>query len=239
MNDNYIQGFRIDWDLIPKNSYIRDIKALKTFNELIIDKPITFFVGENGSGKSTILEAIAEGYGLNKEGGSRNYSFSTYKEASDLKEAITIYKGYKKADYNYFFRAETFFNVSSKEEEYSKMGIRPSEEYHKESHGEGFLHLFNNLSKTKGIFLMDEPEAALSPQRQLTLFSLMYEASENGSQFIVITHSPILLAIPNADIYSFTDECISKCDYEETDSYKIINSFIKHKELMIKELIDE
>lgn len=236
MSNLFIKGFRIEHDLLDINSYIHSIKALNNLNEFIFDSPITFFVGENGSGKSTLLEAIAESYGFNKEGGTKNYNFKTYDEASDLLKAIILYKGYKKPNYNYFFRAETFFNVASKEEEYSIQDRIP-EYYHKESHGEGFLHLFKNLSCAKGIFLMDEPEAALSPSRQLALFSLIYEAAKKGSQFIIVSHSPILLAIPDAKIYEFNDDGINIIKYEDTESYKIISSFINHKDVMVNELI--
>ena len=234
-NNNYIQGFRIDWDLIPNYSYIKNIESINKIDELIFDSPITFFAGKNGSGKSTLLEAIAESYGFNKEGGSKNYNFSTYDEHSDLTPAITIYKGYSKATYNYFFRAETFFNVATKENEYSQT-IGRQEHYHEKSHGESFLQLFKNLCDAKGIFILDEPEAALSPEKQLILFSLIYDASKNGSQFIIATHSPILLGIPDSDIYLFTNEGINKCTYEETGSYKIISNFINHRETMVKEL---
>lgn len=236
MDDLFIKGFRIEHSLIDKNSYVHNIEALSKLNEFIFNSPITFFVGENGSGKSTLLEAIAENYGFNKEGGTKNYNFKTYDETSDLLKAITLYKGYKKPNYNYFFRAETFFNVASKEEEYSIQDRIP-EYYHKESHGEGFLHLFKNLSSAKGIFLMDEPEAALSPSRQLSLFSLIHDAAKKGSQFIIVSHSPILLAIPDATIYEFNDDGINKIEYEDTESYKIISSFINHKDIMINELI--
>ena len=236
MVDFFIKGFRIEHNLLNKNSYVHNIKALSNLNEFIFDSSITFFVGENGSGKSTLLEAIAESYGFNKEGGTKNYNFKTYDEASDLLKAITLYKGYKKPNYNYFFRAETFFNVASKEEEYSIQDRIP-EYYHKESHGEGFLHLFKNLSNAKGIFLMDEPEAALSPSRQLALFSLIYEAAKKGSQFIIVSHSPILLGIPDAKIYEFNDDGVSRIKYEDTESYRIISSFVNHKDIMVNELI--
>ena len=237
--NNYIEGIRIDWNLVDKNSYVRNIESLKSINELKFNNPITFFVGENGSGKSTLLEAIAESYGFNKEGGTKNYNFKTFDEASELTDALTIYKGYKKAEYNYFFRAETFFNIATMEEEYAKGSTtRESEHYHNSSHGESFLKLFKNLTDSKGIFLLDEPEAALSPQKQLSLFSLIYDAANKGSQFIRVTHSPILLAIPDSDILSFDDN-LKRIKYEETSNYQITNNFIKHKDIMIKELIDE
>lgn len=238
MNNNYIQGFNINWDLINNDSYLKNIKSINSINEFVFDKPLTFFTGENGSGKTTLLQAIAEGYGFNSEGGTKNYNFSTYSKGSDLTNAITIYKGFNKPDYNYYFKAESFYNVATKELEYID-SFHPSEKYHEESHGESFLHLFNIISNVKGIYILDEPEAAISLNKQLTLFSLIYEAIEKGSQFIIATHSPILLAIPNANIYKFTEDGIDLCSYEDTDSYQIMKSFINHKDIMIKELINK
>lgn len=236
LSDNYIQGLRINWDFIPKDSYTRNIKAINQLDEFFFEKKITFFVGENGSGKSTMLEAIADSYGFNHEGGTKNYNFKTFDDESDLLKGITLIKGPKKAEYSYFFRAETFFNIATKEKEYNDLSIHGSANFHSESHGESFLHLFTKLSNSKGIYLLDEPEAALSPSRQLSLFSLIDEASKDGSQFIIVSHSPILLGMPNADIYLFNDEGINKCAYEDTDSYKITSYFVNHKEVMIDEL---
>ena len=236
MNKNYINGIKINWNNVSLDAYEKNISTINKVNELIFNKPITFFVGENGSGKSTILETIAECYGLNKEGGSINYNFSTFNEKSNLVDASTIYKGYRKPEYSYFFRAETFFNVASKELEYSNGPGGISEHYHEKSHGESFYHLFSKLANTNGLFLLDEPEAALSPRKQLSLFSLIYESSCKGSQFIIISHSPVLLAIPNSEIYLFSNDGINKCKYEDTDSFKITKSFIDHKDIMIEEL---
>ena len=237
MNDNYLKGFRIDWDKVPKDSYLQRIGALRKIDELYFDNQITFFVGENGSGKSTLLEALAVNYGFNREGGSRNYNFSTFDEAEELKDVLTIYKAPKKYEYNYFFRAETFFNVASKENEYQKGPGGDPQYYHEKSHGEGFLHLFEKLASARGLYLFDEPEAALSLSRQLSLFSLICKAAKRGSQFIIISHSPILLGIPDADIFSFEEDGIKKISYEETQSYKIMKSFIEHRQLMIDELL--
>ena len=140
MNDQFIRQIIIDWNKIEKHSYLRKIPALCGLDRLEFTRPVTFFVGENGSGKSTLLEAIAVAYGFNPEGGTRNYNFSTYDSHSGLHEAITIAKGYRRARGGYFLRAESFYNVATKEEDYADAD-HPSEHYHEKSHGESFLAL--------------------------------------------------------------------------------------------------
>ena len=232
MSKLYIEGLRINWDTLPKNSYVHNIPAIKSITELYLDKPIIFFVGENGSGKSTLLEAMAVEFGYNSEGGTRNYNFSTYYDISPLSESITLIKSWQHPKYGYFFRAETFFNVATASM-FKYMGAN----YHANSHGEGNL-LFLAYDKP-GLYLMDEPEAALSPQHQLTLLKHIYDMSKKGSQFIIATHSPILLGCPNSKILSFDNGKISSCDYENTLSYQITKGFLFNKDRMLKELLDD
>lgn len=238
MNELFIQRLSIDWNKIDQGSYLRKIEAIKDLDELIFEKPITFFVGENGSGKSTLLEALAVAYGFNPEGGTKNYSFSTYDSHSPLYEAIRVSKGFRKAKWGYFLRAESFYNVATKEEEYADIA-HPSEKYHEKSHGESFLALAQNHLRPNGLYLFDEPEAALSPQRQLTLLLEIYSCAKQGSQFIIVTHSPILLGIPNAQILSFDDGTVHNCEYEETESYKVTEMFINNRELLLGRLLPE
>lgn len=245
MNDKFIQSLRIDWSKIEKNSYLRDIPALRQTNFLEFQKNITIFVGENGTGKSTLLEAIATAYGFNPEGGNLNYRFSTFDDVSELNQGIQLIKGFRRAASNYFFRAESFFNVASKAEEYRD--VTPKEIYyaryggkslHEQSHGESFLAYFQSFGEA-GLYLMDEPEAALSPQRQLSLFIQISKMAETGSQFILASHSPILLGIPEADIISFDDGKLKRCDYEDTESYQVMEMFINHRDVLVKRLLDE
>lgn len=238
MNELFIQRLSIDWNKIDQGSYLRKIEAIKDLDELIFEKPITFFVGENGSGKSTLLEALAVAYGFNPEGGTKNYSFSTYDSHSPLYEAIRVSKGFRKAKWGYFLRAESFYNVATKEEEYADIA-HPSEKYHEKSHGESFLALAQNHLRPNGLYLFDEPEAALSPQRQLTLLLEICSCAKQGSQFIIVTHSPILLGIPNAQILSFDDGTVHNCEYEETESYKVTEMFINNRELLLGRLLPE
>lgn len=238
MNEQFIQRVSINWDKIDRNSYLRKIEAIKELEELVFEKPITFFVGENGSGKSTLLEALAVAYGFNPEGGTKNYSFSTYDSHSQLYEAIKVSKGFRKVKWGYFLRAESFYNVATKEEEYADID-HPSKKYHEKSHGESFLALAQNQLRPNGLYLFDEPEAALSPQRQLTLLMEIYSCAKQGSQFIIVTHSPILLGIPGAQIMSFDDGTVHNCEYEDTESYKVTEMFINNRELLLGRLLSE
>lgn len=233
MTDLFIRGLRIDWDAVPANSYLHKIPSVRGGEQMAFDKNITFFVGENGSGKSTLLEAIAVAYGFNPEGGTVNYHFSTYDDISPLGDALTLIKGFDRPTLGYFFRAETFFNVAT-----VGMVEYLGDDYHSNSHGEGFLSFMQGFDKP-GLYIIDEPEAALSPQRQLTLLEHIYRSAKNGSQFIIATHSPILLGTPDAAILSFDGEKIAPCQYEDTASYQITKLFLQRKDLILQELLQE
>ena len=234
----HIKGINIDWDKISRGSYLRDIPSISGVSSLMFHKPITFFVGENGSGKSTLLEAIAVAYGFNPEGGTKNYNFSTYDSHSELCEALRLIKGIHKPGWGYFLRAESFYNVATAEDEYSRgPGGRP-QHFHEKSHGESFLAMAQNNFKGNGIYILDEPEAALSPQRQLTLLLEIVRCANDMSQFIIVSHSPILLGVPGAEILSFDDGEIHPCTYEETDSYQVTEMFINNREQILKRLLE-
>lgn len=233
-----IQSIQIDWSRIDPSSYLRNIEAINNIGRIDFVKPVTFFVGENGTGKSTLLEAIAVAYGFNPEGGTRNYSFSTYDSHSELCDAITITRGVKRARWGYFLRAESFYNVATQEEEYGKSPGGMSQGFHKMSHGESFLEVIRTNFRGNGFYLLDEPEASLSPQRQLTLLLEIYRCTIAGAQFIIASHSPILLALPCAEILSFDDGRIHPCSYEETQSYKIMSLFMNHREQVLKKLFE-
>ena len=237
LSNLFIREFKSDWDKIPKHSFLHDIPAVRGIDEFAFEKPVTFFVGENGSGKSTLIEALAVAYGFNAEGGTLNYNFSTYAESHELASAIRLTKGIHRPQAGYFFRAESFFNVATASEKYgTKYG---GKRLHSQSHGESFLAFFQEFSNRRGIYIMDEPEAALSPQRQFTLLKHIYDMSQKGAQFIIATHSPILLGCPNSQILSFDDGKILPCDYENTLSYQITKGFLLNKERILKELLDD
>lgn len=235
--DMFIRSFSIDWDKLEDGSYVKEIPALNSLREFQFRKRITFFVGENGSGKSTLLEALAIAKGLNPEGGTRNYNFSTYDDYSTLKSAITFQSGMLKPKWSYFLRAESFYNVASEAaRNYNDDGCMT--DFHARSHGESFLE-FILENDEKGLYFMDEPEAALSPQRQLTLLLHLVKMAEKGSQFIIVTHSPILLGTPDADIVSFDEDELHRISYEETESYQVTKLFLENREVMLRQLLQE
>lgn len=236
MNSQLIQKVLIDWEKIDRDSYLRDIEAIRGLEELEFTSPVTFFVGENGSGKSTMLEALAIACGFNPEGGSRNYRFSTYDSHSELCRAVRIVRGFRRAGWGYFLRAESFYNVATREEEYAD-ALHPSQKFHEKSHGESFLAIAQTQLKPNGLYFLDEPEAALSPQRQLTLLAEIDECAREESQFIIVTHSPILLGIPGAQILTFDSGQIHPCQYEETESYQVTEMFINNRKQLLARLL--
>lgn len=239
-----IRQIKIDWTKVVNDSYIKNIRALEDLEELTFKKPVTFFVGENGSGKSTLLEAVAIACGFNPEGGTRNYTFSTNDTHSQLYEAIDIVKGPVHSDWGLFLRAESFYNVATQAEEYSRSSLSGNEQemfaryngrsFHKQSHGESFMSLLENDIQDRGLYFLDEPEAALSPNGQLKLLSLIHKYANRGAQFIIATHSPILLATPDATILEFTKRGIDPVSYEETEVYRIYSGIINARDDMME-----
>ena len=236
MDERFIRSIFIDWTLIGDDSYLREIEALKDLKTLDFNSNVTFFVGENGSGKSTLLEAMSIASGVNPEGGTKNYSFSTYDSHSELYDAVRVVRGSRKARWGYFLRAESFYNVATMEERYADDG-HESQKYHEKSHGESFLALAQNQLRPGGLYFFDEPEAALSPQRQLTLLTEIYNCAAGGSQFIIATHSPILLGMPGAEILTFDNGLIHTCEYEDTESYQVTEMFINDRKRLLDRLL--
>ncbi|MBQ6562361.1 MAG: AAA family ATPase [Clostridia bacterium] len=233
MNVLFIRNIRIDWETIPKDSYLRTIPSLYGIESLHFTHPVTFFSGENGTGKSTLLEAIALASGFNEEGGTRNYHFSSYDDVSELWHSLKLIKSVQKMHGGYFFRAESFFNVASVTTMEYNDGTMP--DYHAESHGESFLHFLQNAWQN-GLYIMDEPEAALSPQRQLSLMMYIHEMANKGSQFIIATHSPILLGTPDAQILAFDHHGIHPSEWEDTESYRITKLFLEDRSRLLEKM---
>lgn len=231
----FLKEVRIDWNTV-EDSYVRRIPALAGMEKLTFTGNLTFFVGENGSGKSTLLEAIAIASGFNPEGGTRNYRFSTYDDYSGLARSMRCIGGPKPA-WGFFLRAESFYNVASTAmKEYNDDGKMT--DFHALSHGESFLE-FIQQGKGRGLYLLDEPEAALSPQRQLSLLIHLKRTAEAGSQYIIISHSPILLGIPGAKILTFDEGHVHEIAYEETESYQITKLFLENREYFLERLLKE
>ena len=246
----FIRAVDIDWDLISQDSYLREIPALRLEEPLALSGGVTFFVGENGTGKSTLLEGIAVSWGFNPEGGGKNYRFSTYDSHSELHRAVKLVRNPRQPRHSYFLRAESFYNVASKAEEYRVSGLGESSEedfyarfggkaLHHQSHGESFMHLAEGEFRPGGLYLLDEPEAALSPQRQLALLALIHDLAARGAQFIIASHSPILLGLPEAEILTFDDGAIHPCQWRETESYRVTELFINQRERLLRQLLED
>ena len=236
MNGLPLHGITIDWGRVGPESYLRHIPALQGMVSLEFTRPVTFFVGENGSGNSTLLEAIAIAWGFNPEGGTKNYSFSTHDSHSELWEALGLARGFRRAGWGYFLRAESFYNVATQEEAYADVD-HPSAGYHLRSHGESFLAALQGQMRPDGLYIFDEPEAALSPQNQLALLLEMHTWAGQGAQFLTATHSPILLGLPGAEILTFDQGPVHPCAYEETGSYQVTEMFINHRAQLLGHLL--
>jgi predicted ATPase len=238
MKNQFLNEILINIKDENRESYPYNLKILNNISTISFHDKITFFVGENGSGKSTILEALVVCLGLNPEGGSKNFNFKTVDTHSELARNIKLVKGIKPIKNSYFVRAETFYNLSSNIDELG-LGHYYSDNLsiHKLSHGEAFISLFENRFWSEGLYLLDEPEAALSPTRQLALLKILSDLIKDGSQFIIATHSPILMAFPDSKIYSFDNENIQNIKYENTEHYNITKYFMNNYKLMIKDLL--
>lgn len=235
----YLRGIRLSKPP-EEESYIWNIPAvsyLKQVDGLTFHSPVTFFVGENGTGKSTLLEAIAVSMGFNAEGGSRDFSFSTKETHSQLYEWITTIKTVSPKD-GFFLRAESFYNIASYLDENSELKRYGNVSFHEQSHGEAFLSLITNRFEGNGLYLLDEPESALSPLRLMSLLAEIDRLVKEDSQFIIATHSPILLAFPQAEIYECSDSGIRKVMYRETESYQLTKQFLDNPEGMLHYLLE-
>ena len=238
MKNNEFISFISLKDTIPESSYLHDlavVEHLMNNDRLYFSNDVTFLVGENGSGKSTLIETIAVAYGYNAEGGSRNFNFSTRNSHSDLCEKITISRKNHPKD-GFFLRAESFYNVASNIDEIQATHNYGGISLHNQSHGESFLTLVQERFWGNGLYILDEPEAALSPMKLLTLIAEIDRLVKDNSQFIIATHSPILMAFPNALIHEITEDGINKTNYKDTEHYQITRRFLENPERMLKYL---
>lgn len=244
---DYLTSVRLRRQL-PEESYLRGlppVQYLMAGRSLDFDAPVTFLIGENGAGKSTLLEGIAVACGFNPEGGSRNFSFSTRATHSELGAYLTPARRRYPKD-GFFLRAESFYNVATNIDELDETtpGPRLIDSYggvslHRQSHGESFLALVEHRFSGQGLYLLDEPEAALSPARLLTLIALLDQLVKADSQFIIATHSPILMAFPGARLYQLGEDGVTAVEYRETEHYQLTRRFLENPERMLRYLLEQ
>lgn len=244
---HYIEEVRLN-KMPPNDSYTSGLAAVKNLFKaggISFNSDVTFIVGENGSGKSTLLEAIAVAAGFNPEGGTKNFSFGTYDSHSELSEYVTLSRGAYPKD-GFFLRAESFYNVASHIEELDKLpGASPpiidsygGKSLHEQSHGESFLAVIKNRFFGNGLYILDEPEAALSPTGIMSLMVVIHDLLDKNSQFIISTHSPILMTYPDALLYELGETEIRRVSYRETSHYTVTKRFLNDPEKMIKNLFE-
>lgn len=243
----YLKKLTLNWDRVEdRNVYPYNVPAISHLESLEIDQDVIFIAGENGTGKSTLLEALAYKCGFTAGGGGRAIDLGLSDASLNLASVMTL-SWRQKSKQGFFLRAETFFDFAkyidqlarenNKEEVYKPYGGKSLNE---QSHGEAFLSLFANRFGGKGLFILDEPEAALSPQRQLAFLRIIYDLVKEGkAQFIIASHSPILMAYPGATIYSFDEDELNVIQYEETDHYRLTKAFLDNRERFFKHLFED
>lgn len=241
----YIRSLYLKRDHIKSYSnYPLNLPFIRGMQELAFHPNVTYIIGENGMGKSTLLEAIAISLGFNPEGGTRNFNFSSYDSHSDLDKYLRLVKGVRRAEDSFFFRAETFYNVATHIEELDSEplgGRRVIDSFggkslHEQSHGESFFAAFIERFQGNGLYILDEPEAALSPVRQLAMLARIHELVTEGSQFIISTHSPILMAYPEALIYQLEGDGMRAVELEDTSHYSIMEQFFSDRDRLLHHL---
>ncbi len=233
-------------DRVPSfASYPFCLPAVRQLQTLAFHPRVTFLVGENGSGKSTLLEAIAVACDLNPEGGSRNFNFATRASHSGLDRFLRLARSPRLPRDSFFLRAESFYNVATELERLDRepggpklIGAYGGQSLHEQSHGESFFALFEHRFRDLGLYLLDEPESALSPARQMSFLTVLHRLCEGGSQLIIATHSPIIMAYPHAWIYVLNSEGPVRVAYTETEHYRISRAFLTRTEKMLAVLLE-
>ncbi len=224
-----------NWDEYPFN-----IPAVRNLNTLQFHPDVTFLVGENGAGKSTLVESIALAMGFSSEGGTRNFNLTTADTISTLHNYLRTVRSYAKPQDYYFLRAESFYNVATHMDQISGNDAGYGDKLlHERSHGEAFMAALTMKLRGKGLYIFDEPEAALSPTRQMAALSAIHQLVKKESQFIIATHSPILLSYPNAKILYLDENGISEVSYEDTEHFSITKSFLNNYKSLLRTLLED
>jgi len=237
MRDEWLRGVELRRDKVTSFAdYPFNLPAVRALESIEFKSPVTYFVGENGSGKSTLIEAIAIKWGFNAEGGSTAFRFSTASSHSDLYDYLRLNRAPHRPSDGFFLRAESFFNLATQVDELGVSGYGTTS-LHAQSHGESFLTLMMERFRGDGLYILDEPEAALSPNRQLSMIARMHQLVRDASQFIIATHSPILMAYPDATILSCDGGALHEVEYEETEHYTVTRDFLNHRRAMLRELL--
>lgn len=229
---------------LPEGMYYAKLPAVRKLARegIALENAVTFFVGENGSGKSTLIEAVAIAAGFNPEGGSVHFNFSTADSHSDLHAHLRLVRGVRRPRDGYFLRAESFYNVASNVDSIADAEMLRrygGKSLHTRSHGESFLALVENRFGSNGLYILDEPEAALSPTGIMRLMVNMQRLCAHGCQFIIATHSPILMAFPGATVYELGDDGMRAVPFDETDHYRLTRRFLEDPEGMLRRLMGE
>lgn len=227
--------------------YPFNLPAVRELESLDFHARVTYLVGENGVGKSTLLEALAAAWGFNPEGGTLNFNFATAETHSELHRHVRLIRGTSRPKDGFFFRAESYYNVATTIDELDRQvskAPRIIESYggrslHEQSHGEAFFATFMQRFGPNGLYILDEPEAALSPVRQLAMLTRIHELARSGGQFIISTHSPLLMSYPHCRLYNLTAGGIRECGVEDTEHYIVTREFLNRREQMLEQLLQD
>ena len=234
----FMDLYEMDPDLAAQYPFnLAAVQGLK--DQLDFHENVTFLVGENGSGKSTLLEALAVQQGFNAEGGTKNFNFATEESHSELHKHLRVSKGFQNPKNGFFLRAESFYNVASEVDNLGYAGSYGGKSLHEQSHGESFFALMQNRFGANGLYILDEPEAALSPNRQMAMLTLLHQLVLQGCQFIIATHSPILLSYPDSKIYEIQSNAIKTVDYEQTEIFNISKYFLCNYKSILEDLLKD